>query len=584
MSKSPRRPAAAQTPDPAQIAAVRRAAKAGQAPQAEQRLASLRAAFPGFKPLLGLAWEVQDLLDDPMRATARAYEWHQAVPGSQAALEALYNSADQAGLFALQISAHRALQALGGAKRLPPLPEFFKADDAISHEHAEALDLGRMHLYDGNPQATAAVLRGVPHPAARNNLSVALFATGDVAAALQVAEGNWQGEQPNLFALERVVRWRCWTEGMDRCAGFAATLRQAKPDRGDHAFALVTALRFLDQTAAAHQAWKDAARAPYWEPGEPVRSLFDALRNPDAEVPGGPTQWFPSTWLDALMALTRQVQQERSAALKSDINAKFEARIDTCDAHADYLERTIDLGDAATRKLAREVLKRRADRGDSAALAALKRGLTRPAGTDAERMELQTWLSEQGLVASDERLAVWHKGALQPIRSMRLQIHGEPRPSRFPPDGADLELRLTQAMRSGALQEAMDLVQRLRRQYPQQPSPLANLAAIKAAMGHPDREIVELYRQALALDPDYLIARCGLADRLAKQGHQDEARGLLNGLLERRQEFHYSEYRSFMLAQRALAVAEGDGEAAQSANAALAELEREFPSGTPVRA
>jgi hypothetical protein len=47
---------------------------------------------------------------------------------------------------------------------------------------------------------------------------------------------------------------------------------------------------------------------------------------------------------------------------------------------------------------------------------------------------------------------------------------------------------------------------------------------------------------------------------------------------------HYSEYRSLMLARRALAAADGDPKAVQAADAALAELEREFPSGAPVRA
>lgn len=114
------------------------------------------------------------------------------------------DSADRAGLTALQISAHRALQALGGTGTSWPLPRFIKTDDSLSHKQAKALDLGRMHLHDDNPQATVAVLRDLQHPAARNNLAVALFMIGDVAAARQVAEANWQsglagqGGPPNL--------------------------------------------------------------------------------------------------------------------------------------------------------------------------------------------------------------------------------------------------------------------------------------------------------------------------------------------------------------------------------------------------
>ena len=577
MPKIPRRPAAAQAPDPAQIAAVRRAAKAGQASQAQQRLASLRAAFPGFKPLLGLAWEVEDLVGDPMCATARAYEWHQAVPGSRAALEALHDSADQAGLIALQISAYRALQTLGDAGNLLPLPAFIKADDSLSHEQAEALDLGRMHLHAGNPQATAAVLRGVEHPAARNNLAVALFAIGDVAAALKVAEANWQGEQPNLFAIERVLRWRCWTEGMDRCAGFTATLRQATPDRADHALAQVAALRFLGQDAAAHQAWKDAAQATYWKPGDPVRGMFDALGDPATEWPGGPTQWFPSVWLDAIRDITRQMQHEGSDAAQARIEAQLDTQFEACGAHADYLARATALGDATTRKLAREVQKQRARRGDAAALAALQSGLKHPAGTDAERGELLFWLLEHELIRSGEPVEIWQAGSLQRVNPGRMKIHSEHGPSPFSSKGDALNRKVIEAIHRGALRDALELAQRLQGLYPQQPMPLTHLAAIKEALGHPGTEVTALYRQAHALDPHYLFARCGLAGRLAAQGQQEEARALLDGLLGQRQEMHYSEYRSLMQARRELAVADdGDHEAVQAADEALVTLGQQF--------
>ena len=80
-------------PQPEQLAAVRRLAEAGRLQQAQERLATLRRTHPGFKPLFGLAWEVESLAGDPISAAARAWAWHQAVPGSRAALEALCESA-----------------------------------------------------------------------------------------------------------------------------------------------------------------------------------------------------------------------------------------------------------------------------------------------------------------------------------------------------------------------------------------------------------------------------------------------------------------------------------------------------------
>ncbi|MDZ4124871.1 MAG: hypothetical protein U1E02_11950, partial [Hydrogenophaga sp.] len=101
MSKNTRRHTAQPTPNPEQVAAIRRLAENGDIEQARRRLAALRKSFPGFKPLLGLAWEIEDLGDEPARATARALEWQQASPNSRAAVEAVCDSARLAGFFML---------------------------------------------------------------------------------------------------------------------------------------------------------------------------------------------------------------------------------------------------------------------------------------------------------------------------------------------------------------------------------------------------------------------------------------------------------------------------------------------------
>ena len=98
------------------------------------------------------------------------------------------------------------------------------------------------------------------------------------------------------------------------------------------------------------------------------------------------------------------------------------------------------------------------------------------------------------------------------------------------------------------------------------------MAAIKEALGQPAAEITELYRQAHALAPDYLFARCGLARCLASEGNVDAAHALLDGLLER-EDWHFSEYRSFLLAQRALALASEEHETVRTLDASLRDLE-----------
>lgn len=162
---------------------------------------------------------------------------------------------------------------------------------------------------------------------------------------------------------------------------------------------------------------------------------------------------------------------------------------------------------------------------------------------------------------------------MRTIRSFGLRLSGEPRPSPFSPPGTALNERVHKAISRSALGEALALAQQLHQMHPEQPSALTNLAAIKEALGQPATEITELYRQAHAMAPDYLFARCGLARCLASEGTVEEAHALLDGLLER-EDWHFSEYRSFLLAQRALALASEEHETVRTLDASLRDLER----------
>ncbi len=502
MSKTPRRKGQSPVPSADQFAAVRRVADAGDLPKARQRLAALRKSFPGFKPLLGLAWEVEDRCGEPMLAAARAYEWQGAAPNSRSAVEALCESARAAGLAAVYARAVQRLRALDGQSALPPVGFIDAPLGALSLEQAEAIDLSRMHLADSDPLAAAAVLKDVDHPSARNNLSLALFTSGDVAQARAIVEANWQAEPANVFALERALRWRCWAEGLDRCLGFVATLRHATPWRAEDAIARIAALRFLDDAEGARLAWEDTANAPYWDDATDVqRTMFDALGESAAELPGDDALWFPQSWVRTMAALAR----EGRGGL--DAHQPWDARLDACDAHADYLARAAELGDAVARLLAVAVLKRRARLADSAALASLQMLLKRPCGPDSVRMDILNWLVEQGLRNRDEPAEVWLTGSLRTIRAYGLNITSEPRPSPFPPLGKALNERVHRAIGRGELHEALALARQLQQMHPDQPSALTNLAAIKEGLDHPAAEIAELYRKAHALAPDYLFAR-----------------------------------------------------------------------------
>ena len=188
-------------------------------------------------------------------------------------------------------------------------------------------------------------------------------------------------------------------------------------------------------------------------------------------------------------------------------------------------------------------------------------------------MDLLNWLIDQGLRSRSEPAQVWISGELRTINSKSLRITDESRASPFPPEGTTLNERMHEAIGNRDLHRALSLAQQLHKMYPDQPSALTNLAGIKEGLGHPKAEVTDLFQQAFALAPDYLFARCGLARCLAGEGNTEEAHKLLDGILER-EEFHRSEYRSFLMAQHALALACGEYDTARSLHESLIDLEK----------
>lgn len=568
MSKNTRRHTAQPTPNPEQVAAIRRLAENGDIEQARRRLAALRKSFPGFKPLLGLAWEIEDLGDEPARATARALEWQQASPNSRAAVEAVCDSARLAGFFMLFARAADRLSEMDGKAGTALPASIDNPLGTLTPEQALAMDLSRMHLDDNNTAAAIATLQGVDHPSAKNNLALAWFADGHVRQALAVAEANWQAQPNNLFALGDIVRWRCWLKGMSPSVDLKAPLQHAVPLRAEDAIAQVLGLRFLGDEAAVAQAWAKADRAAFWaHTTRDQRTVFQGLQDPLATWPGRSAAWLPRKWLDAYRNALAAHQVLNSALLEQQDQA-FAA---VCDAHTDYLVRVIQMGDEIGRHLAFSVLKERAKHQGEAVREALISLLKSPAGSDSMRMDVLRWMTEEDILSKSTPVDVWTNGEIRTIRSSGWTISGEPLPSPFPPEGTELNARALTAMHEGHLTLAFDLFTQLHQRYPEKPSPLANMASIKEALKHNPQAIKDLYQQAHALAPDYLFARCGLARSLAKEGHLEEAESLLVPVMDRTQ-FHSSEARTFLMTQYDLALARGDRQLATQLEQSLAVL------------
>jgi tetratricopeptide (TPR) repeat protein len=255
--------------------------------------------------------------------------------------------------------------------------------------------------------------------------------------------------------------------------------------------------------------------------------------------------------------------------------ARLDAHFDALDAHTDYLVRACELADRGTRLTALSVLERRALRGDAPARQALPGLLVGLGGPDADRTRLLQWLDEHGLHDPATPVTMRAGEAVREVRSVGLTITTEPRPSTLSKAGLALAERMNAAGQRGALAEARKLGQQLLELHPGHPMALSNLAGILQALGEPHAEVMRLYREALAQDPDYLFARCGLAFGLVQEGRLDEARELLDGLIERG-ELHLSEFRTLSMVQRAIAQAAGEHATVRAIDQVLQDLERQF--------
>lgn len=580
-------------------------AESGDLTKARRQITDLRRRTPDFKPLLALAWEIEDLANNSMAAAARAYDWLHASPNSTTAAEALHRSASKAGMPALALRAARQLQQ-DQAGLSPSIEPFDTPFGPLNFEQACAVDLSRMHLSDGNFDAAETVLRDMDHPSARNNRAIALFSAGRIQQAQELIEANWQAEPSNLFALERVARWRCWRWGLPSAAGLSAPLLHTDAKRPEDATARVHGLLFLRQWDGADHAWQSSVNEAFWDFVRPehraefhyagavaalqsaqmeeaLQRLRIALEADPAHQPSIDLQvslvsgnhsheiqvsdlWFAQAWLDRATKL-----RDLAPALQE---SEFDALCDACDAHADYLGWVAEMGGSTMRALALAILQRRARQRNEAAVAQLQQLLKLPCGPDAVRMRLYSWLRDQELIAVGQTLQIWMQGKLRDTDFQRIEIDQEPRPSPFPAKGAALYEQIHAAIGRSHLHKAQDMAKQLLKMYPQEPMALGVLAAIKEGLQHPQHEVTALYQQAYAVDPTYLFALCGLARAYIHDGLFEKARALLKERVLNRTKFHFSEYRSVLLTQRALALATGEPTA--GADRALTDLESEF--------
>lgn len=605
--KQVRSTATADRPQAAQTDAIRRLIEQGNLPEADKRLQWLRARFPRFTPLHGLAFELAAASGERALMLVEAWTWTQAAPNSVAAWSALADSTSAENA-ALYLAALQRLDELNGLPARPLPPMAAHPFGAMSPEEARQLELGTALLAVQRFDQAEKVFAPIDHPVARNNLALAHFAQGRIERARDEWEACWRAVPDNLFALERAITARMWVEGRSAAEPFEAALANTGARRPEDAGAQLAALAVLDRIDDAEAVYRAHSEREWWNTNLAAAAWFhyvgayvawrlndrdgalnrlEAAQNAAPEIApseatgaalvqsmvtrntpswsiGDVSAWWP---LASLLAL-------RGSGARTD--AELVVALGMRPPHPDYLALMATLGGETGRALALGVLKGLAEGGDTAAIDALKGLLCVPCGPDSVRNSIHAWLLDHGHVASSDTVELYVQGELRSVRPLKIEIHSEYTPDEeLQPADAEAYDRAFNLASDGKMAEALAALDSLHRAYPRSARVMTALANIKRALNHPMSEIELLVRTAWETDSDYLFARTAMACLLAGQGDTDAAREVLAPLMERKR-FHYSEWRSLVGAQLAIAHAVGDVAGVLAARAQLEDLEQRF--------
>jgi tetratricopeptide (TPR) repeat protein len=605
MAKTPtkKKPAKGAQPDAAQLKAVERLMDAGDHAHAIERARALVARFPDHGGARRL------LLDALMRGGVRsaaplaAYQWAQRRPNSLPAQEELVRLAVESGHLFLADRVAARIGDLGGT-----MPTFILAakdrdklllqpdGSPATPADMERCDIGKLHLAGQDFLGAIRELDGIAATPARNDRALALFHLGRIEAALDAFMDAWQADPDNLFALGWVLRLRLWRGDEDGARGLAVPLGQAQAWRGEDARAQLLALLLIQDNHAAWDAFErsvgadgaqgepralratwlhlgacaasrlgrgDRARALWREaldlnPSLRAAQLNLSVLDEEGVTPAYPqlpdqSQVVPMTWVQALRAAGEDGP---------------EPRLDELTASNAYLEAIYLGGDLAVRQLVAMLFARRlqaqpeARQGQRGVPAILRDLAKRPIGTSQERLGFLTGLRKVGLIAPDEAVQFWSGGELRQVRVVDTEIVRGPEPSDLPEDLQPLLEKSIVLHREGRLDDSEAALAVILARVPGHQVALGNLAAIRAAQGR-GREAREVLRQAIAIHPDYLFARCNLASLLIQDGALDEAQGLLAGLSQRPR-LHLSDVFVLYGAMAMLNRARGEDEAAEA--------------------
>jgi predicted Zn-dependent protease len=591
-----KKPVSAPRPQPAQTQAIERCLERGEVNEASNRLLRLQAAFPNFKPLKRLAFDIALESGSAPNIAAAAWDWCEASSNSAASFGALFD-VSQGRYPYLFYHAAKRLRALG--ESVPDEVEEVRKvfDDSLSEEDGLQLDLSRAFMGAGRTKEARKFVETLDHPAARNNFAQILFGEGEVERAANVFASVLAKNPADNFALYRLAALRLWLSGKTAAADLNERLQAAAPIHPDDLRHQMESALFFEQATRADEIYRSAPDFPWYE--ESCKYEPEFLN--DLHYLGAMAAWRLENHLEAIERLKMISEDDDShddirrqcflASVKKDTPdwalgklsqwwpilkiqsfraEKLKKNADLFDRwrvpmpHFDYLVAVAVNCGSQARHLALAALEYLADKdkdGDlcEEAKQTMLKLLRLPCGPDSVRSRLQASMIDGKLLDGETPVEIFLGGRLVTTRSLDITIMDGPTEEEAVLDANDAK-RYEAALgfvAGGNPPRALEILEDLLNRYPDYPRILAATASLRRANDEPLERWAPLVRRAAEIEPDYFFSRIGMAQLLVAENRIEEARESLRPLLELK-EMHRSEWRSLIGVQIDIAQAEGD--------------------------
>ncbi len=468
-------------------------------------------------------------------------------------------------------------------------------DPGVTSEGLLMFEQAQVLLNCGNflrsRQVSQEAVRRLPGAAAPlNNLSLSYALEGRFEDAIRFARQVLEKHPDNIHALANLTEYLVRVGQREEAEGIARHLRTQTPRDGvmwikqleafshlgddqavseihqemeraglpeDEPLAMAhhlgaVAFARLGDLKRAKQLWKGALRH------DPKMSLarenLADLKNPPGKRSGAwpfsLQQWVPLKWVEALLDAARA--GERSQAASQRNLRRVLREIPGIEALLPIL---LERGDPIGRDFALLV-------ASQMGLPILRDFALSDNGTDESRMEAAQQAIEAGLLPRGKPVSVFTQGEQRELLLMAYEIYTQAGPRSMPQRVRQFADRSYEAFNDQRYEEAERLAREGLEAVPDQPTLLNYLAGALKLQGRID-EANEIIRHTAERHPDYLFARCQMAQLCVEEGKLDEARAWIDPLLELPR-FHVSEFAALCLAQAELLAAEGLMDGARS--------------------